>query len=268
MRTSHYIKIACLVLVVGFMFLDAKAEEGVGKIQKWKLIWSEEFDQKNGKLDATKWTPCERAKSDWSNYMSKREDLYELKNGYLRLTGVVNKDQSKDKVPFLTAGVTSKGKFDFKYGKIEIRAKFKSAQGAWPALWMLGAEKSWPKNGEIDLMEHLNYQDQVYQTVHSSYTVSKGGKGKPQSSVKAKIDREKFNTYGAEWDKDKVVFLVNGKVTMTYPRLSDKGEQQFPFDQPFYIILSMQIEGDWVGKADPKQYPAWMDVDWVRVWQK
>ncbi|MFC4995794.1 hypothetical protein [Rubritalea tangerina] len=39
-----------------------------------------------------------------------------------------------------------------------------------PALWMLGEKGQWPNNGEIDLMEHLNFDDKVYQTLHSHFT--------------------------------------------------------------------------------------------------
>jgi hypothetical protein len=47
----------------------------------------------------------------------------------------------------------------------------------------------------------------------------------------------------------------------------EKGPEQWPFDQPFYLILSMQIGGDWVGQPDPKDYPADLEIDWVRVYE-
>ena len=122
--------------------------------------------------------------------------------------------------------------------------------------------------GEIDLMEHLNHDTFVHQTVHSHYTVNLDKTNKPKKSKTSKIKRDDWNTYGAEWDKDKIVFTVNGKPTHTYPRIPAKGEAQYPFTAPFYFILSMQIEGKWVGQPDPKQYPAWMDIDWVRVYKK
>jgi beta-glucanase (GH16 family) len=134
---------------------------------------------------------------------------------------------------------------------------------------MMGIDKGWPANGEIDLMEHLNFESKVHQTVHSVYTRAVK-RGKPKRSGSAKINRDDWNTYGCEWDADKIVFTVNGKPTFTYPRVPEKGEKQWPFNQPFYFILSMQIGGKWVngsGPTNPEHYPAWMQVDWVRVYQ-
>jgi len=53
----------------------------------------------------------------------------------------------------------------------------------------------------------------------------------------------------------------------------EKGEKQWPFNQPFYFILSMQIGGEWVnaphrGPTNPAHYPAWIDVDYVRVYRR
>lgn len=230
----------------------------------WKLIWSDEFN--DSRIDDRKWVRCERGRSDWNDTMTNDPRCYKLSDGTLKLIGIVNPNTAKDPSPFLTGGLTSKGKFQFKHGRIEIRARFKSAQGAWPALWMLGEKGGWPRNGEIDLMEHLNFDESVYQTIHSGYTHQNGG-GQPPKSTFAKIDRDGWNTYGAEWDAQKIVFSVNGTPTLTYPKVPGKGADQWPFEQPFYIILSMQIGGAWVGKADPKDYPADLEIDWVRVYQ-
>lgn len=236
---------------------------------EWRLIWSDDFVK--GKLDDTKWTRCKRGKPDWKNTMSEDPRLLKIEEGVIHLRGIINDTKDKDPAPYLTSGITSRGKFAFRYGKVQIRARFKSAQGAWPALWMMGSEKGWPANGEIDLMEHLNFDHIVFQTVHSEYTVHIDKTNTPQKGNTAEIKRDDWNTYGCEWDADKIVFTVNGQPTHTYPRVPEKGEKQWPFKQPFYFILSMQIGGKWVnssGPTNPAHYPADMKVDWVRVYKR
>ncbi len=55
--------------------------------------------------------------------------------------------------------------------------------------------------------------------------------------------------------------------TFTYPRKTDADKSQWPFDQPFYVMIDMQPGGNWVGKINPLHLPVSMMVDWVRVYQ-
>ncbi len=235
----------------------------------WELVWKDDFAGKE--LDDSKWTLCTRGTPNWKDTMSDDPRLLKIEDGVLHLRGIVNDKPDEDPAPYLTAGVTSRGNYSFQYGKVDIRARFKSAQGAWPALWMLGAEKGWPASGEIDLMEHLNFDQIIYQTIHSEYTLNIDTTNIPKKGSTAQIERDDWNTYGCEWDANKIVFTVNGKPTHTYPRVPELGEKQWPFDQPFYFILSMQIGGGWVngsGSTNPTHYPAGMEVDWVCVYSR
>jgi len=200
--------------------------------------------------------------------MSAKPTLLEISKGVLHLKGVKNATPAKGEPPYWTAGIISKGKYSFQFGKIQIKARFKSAQGAWPALWMLGDKGGWPSNGEIDLMEHLNFDAKIYQTVHSEYTINIDKKNSPKKGGVAPIKKDDWNTYGMEWDADHIHFTVNGKYTHSYPRIPSKGVKQYPFNQPFHLLFSMQIGGKWVGKTNPDHYPAEMLIDWVRVYKK
>lgn len=235
---------------------------------KWELSWHDEFN--GDKLDKTKWKLCARGKPDWKNTISDDPSLIKIENGILQLCGIENKNREKDPAPYLTGAITSRDRYSFQHGKVQIRARFKCADGSWPALWMLGKDRGWPRNGEIDLMEHLNFDDKVYQTVHSVYTLRIDKTNTPKKGTTAAIARDHWNTYGCEWDADKIVFTVNNKPTLTYPRVAEKGEKQWPFNQPFYFILSMQIGGKWVNgivPTNPEHYPAYMEVDWIRVYK-
>ncbi len=234
----------------------------------WELVWEEEFS--GTELDASRWTRCKRGKPNWKDTMSTDPKLLTMKDGILHLHGIQNPDTKKDPAPYLTAGVTSKGKYSFQYGKVQIRARFKSAQGAWPALWLMPERKPKPGYGEIDIMEHLNFEHKVYQTVHSDYTLKIDKTNTPPKSCHTPIKRDDWNTYGIIWSNKKIIFTVNGKPTHTYPRVPKLGEKQWPFDTPYYFILSMQIGGGWVngsGPTNPDHYPAGMEIDWVRVYK-
>ncbi|MCK4999084.1 MAG: glycoside hydrolase family 16 protein, partial [Anaerohalosphaera sp.] len=235
----------------------------------WELVWEDEFGGDG--LDASKWTRCKRGTPNWKDTMSDDPGLLIVDGGVVHLRGIENDNKEKDPAPYLSAGVTSKGKYFFKYGKVQIRARFKSAQGAWPALWMMPETKPRVGYGEIDIMEHLNFEHKVYQTVHSDYTLKIDKTNTPKKSCNPEIDRDGWNTYGVEWNDNKIIFTVNSKPTHTYPHVAELGEKQWPFDEPYYFILSMQIGGGWVngsGPTNPDHYPAGMEIDWVRVYEK
>ena len=236
------------------------------KSPKWKLIWKDEF-KKDGVIDTAKWSKIPRGKSDWNNFMSDDDRLYDVKDGKLILRGIVNDRRDQDTATYITGGVYSKGKFSIKNGKVEIRAKLPSAQGCWPAFWMLPDTAKWPYGGEIDIMERLNHDDIVYQTVHSPYTFIQKITDNPQHSGTSKLNAEEFNVYGVEKYPDKIVFTLNGKKTFEYPRIETDVEGQFPYDdEPYYILMDMQLGGSWVGNVDPAQLPVEMEIDWIRVY--
>jgi beta-glucanase (GH16 family) len=240
-----------------------------GRVQsKWKLVWEDDFN--GAAIDTSKWSKIPAGKSDWDKHMSNHPGCYTQADGKLYLKGIRNPDTLKDHRPFLTGGVYTKGKFAFQYGKIEIRAKLGCAQGAWPAMWMLAEQDKYgkyPKNGEIDIMEHLNFDDIIYQTTHSYYTLNLKQTDKPPHSGKGKLDINEFNTFGLEWYPDKLVFTLNGVETFCYPRITGVDASQWPYDQPFYVMIDQQLGGSWVGKVQADQLPVQMVIDWVKVYQ-
>ncbi|MDO5977981.1 glycoside hydrolase family 16 protein [Flavivirga spongiicola] len=234
----------------------------------WRIIWEDHFD--NAKLDTTKWTRIPPNNADWGKHMTSNQQCYSISNGNLFLKGIINQDTLNDPRPFLTGGIYSKGKFAFQYGKIEIRAKLESAQGAWPAIWMLAEQKkygAYPRNGEIDIMEHLNFDDIIYQTTHSYYTLELKQKETPPHHGTTKVDTSRFNTYGLEWYPDKLVFTLNDEETFIYPRVKGVDSSQWPYDQPFYVLIDQQLGGAWVGKVNPDNLPVQMIIDFVKVYQ-
>ncbi len=233
----------------------------------WQLVWEDDFDQAD-MFDAAVWSKIPRGGSDWNNFMSDDDTLFAVRDGQLILRGVQNLTHPEDTAAFLTGGLYTKDKKTFMDGRLEIKAKLNGAKGAWPAFWMLPQEGQWPMGGEIDIMERLNHDSIAYQTVHSHYTYDLGFKDTPPHGSTGPIHPEDYNIYAVELYADSLCFFINDVHTFTYPRIETEQEGQFPFHQPFYLLVDMQLGGSWVGTVDPAEVPVEMYIDWVRFYQK
>ncbi len=263
-KESRITLLSFFVCCTALMSCGSRSKSNEG----WNLVWREEFN-KEGVINEDVWSKIPRGMSDWNNYMSDYDSLYDVRDGNLVLTGMVTPAKLGDNVPYITGGIYTKNKKGFGNGKIEIRAKLGNAQGAWPAFWLLPFDNTqWPYGGEIDIMERLNGDTIAYQTVHSHYTHNLKMKQNPPQGSKGPIVKDEYNIYGVELYADSLVFSINGKHTFSYPRIETDKEGQFPFNRDFYLLLDMQLEGSWVGKANPKDLPVSMYIDWVRFYQK
>src|SRR5699024_571972 len=212
------------------------------------------------------WSKIPRGTPDWKNYMSDEDTLYAIRNNKMILRGLENDFLPQDTVPYLTGGIYTKDKKAFGFGRWEIHAKLNAATGAWPAFWLLPQDEDWPYGGEVDIMERLNNDSIVYQTVHSHYTYNLEIKD-PQPGITAEINPDDFNTYAVELHPDRLDFFVNEKKTFSYPKIETTEEGQFPFDQyQFYLLVDMQLGGNWVGEVDPADLPVEMEIDWVKFY--
>ena len=235
----------------------------------WHLEWSDDFD--GTELDETVWSKTDSGTPDWQKAQSKDERCFELSDGTLKLKGIRNDDTSEDPREYLCGGIWSMNKKAFGPGSIQVKARLgKGAPGAWPAIWLMPSDtcQAWPYGGEIDIMERLNADSIAYQTVHSHYTYNlKIGDNPPQGSS-GPIDPADFNVYALEMYPDSLVFFINDKRIFCYPRIETDKEGQFPFDQPYYLKIDMQLGGSWVGPVHMEDLPVEMEVDWVRFYQK
>ena len=264
MKKFYAIALCCFSVVI-LVFTCGNADE------KWILTWEENFDTENV-IDENTWSKIPRGRSDWQNYMSDYDALYDVKDGNLVLRGMANPGLPNDTATFITGGIYTKNKKSFHRGKIEIRAKLGNARGAWPAFWLLPFDEDkdrnarWPYGGEIDIMERLNSDAIAYQTVHSHYTHNLK-QNNPRQNATAPIVKDDYNIYAVELHRDSLVFSINGKHTFTYPRIETEMDGQFPFDKPFYLLLDMQLGGSWVGAVNAADLPVSMYIDWVRFYE-
>lgn len=237
--------------------------------RRYALVWHDEFD--GDVLDKSVWSKIWRGKADWMIHMSSNERLYAMEDGDLVLRGMVNDFLPKDTASFLTGGVWSRNRKAFGFGRLEVRAKFDVAQGFWPAIWMMpqvNQSINWPYGGEIDIMEHFRGNLFVNQTVHSHYTVHLGKRNRPSHVAYPKYNEGEYNTYGMERFHDSLVFFVNGKRTLNYPRYRKGVDGQFPFDlQDYYLILDAQLGRDRSPYIDTAKLPVELRIDYVRYYE-
>ena len=235
----------------------------------YRLIWQDEFnDSKLSTPDESLWW-YETGASGWGNneiqnYIpgSKNgETCAQVSNGTLK---IIAKKVGNEVYSIRMNTVES-----WKYGYFEARLKLPTGKGTWPAFWMMPKNyTAWPDDGEIDIMERLNNDSIAYQTVHSHYTYTLGIKDHPVSHSTGVIHPDRYNIFAVEMYPDSLSFYVNDVHTFTYPRIQTKEEGQFPFNQPFYLLIDMQLGGSWVGAVSPEDLPVEMEVDWVRFYQR
>lgn len=235
----------------------------------WELVWEEDFS--GNSIDTAVWSRIPRGTPDWMNTQSHDDRCYAFRDGCIVLRGIVNTDLEADTAHYLTGGIYSKGKHAFQGGRVDVRARLHGARGAWPAIWMLpfhGQTYHWPDGGEIDLMERLNDDSIVYQTVHSHYITTLKQRSNPPQGGTYPIVKDDFNIYSVEFASDSLIFYVNYEKSFVYPRIETELEGQFPFDLPYFLLIDMQLGGAWVGEVEPADLPVEMEVDWVRHYQK
>jgi len=230
------------------------------------LIWAEEFDDSSVCADNWVFETVPPNNGSWWNgeqqYYTNRSQNASILNGVLRITARKENYQGKS---YTSARMTTQGLFEFKYGKVQVRAKLPKGQGTWPAIWMLGANidsAGWPFCGEIDIMEHGDLQPGVI-----SSTVHKAGPNGEDDYVRGEtiiqnVDSE-FHVYEVDWTSDRLVFSVDGDVHHTYSITPD-----MPFNQNFFLILNVAMGGNFVGNSiDPAFTSSSMEVDYIRVFQ-
>jgi beta-glucanase (GH16 family) len=174
---------------------------------------------------------------------------------------------------YSAASVTTQGLGEWRYGRVEVRAKLPQGRGVWPAIWMLGANRSvvgWPRCGEIDIMEYVGFNPHViHANIHTAKYNHVRGTGKG-NQIRMEAPFDQFHIYAVEWHSDRLDFYVDEIKYFTYAREPDAGEDAWPFDQPFYLILNLAIGGAWGGQQgiDETIFPQRFEIDYVRVFQK
>jgi beta-glucanase (GH16 family) len=251
--------------------VTAKSAEGKVATQKTdvkvatseSLIWADEFD-KAGAPDPDKWGYNLGNNNGWGNneleYYTSRPENVIVTDGKLK---IMLKKENYNGFGYTSARLSSKGKFNFKYGRVEFKAKLPTGGGTWPAFWALGSNidtTPWPACGEIDIMEHVgNQQNKIYSTLH--YPGHYGGSGVGKTTMIPTASTE-FHVYSVEWTATQMKFAVDGVVFHTFAN-----DSSTPFNSNFFLILNLAMGGNFGGAVDPAVTGGTMEVDYIRVYK-
>lgn len=247
--------------------------------QDWKLVWSDEFDR-DGKPDPAKWTYetgfVRNQELQWYQPENARcgkgllivEGRRERKKNPDFQPGSQNWKTNREYAEYTASSLTTKGLASWRYGRFEMRGRIDTRAGLWPAFWSLGVDGRWPNNGEVDIMEY--YKGTLLANLiwagpgrTSSFT-----RRKPVSSFPEGWANE-FHVWRMDWDENRILITVDGEVLND----SDLNHAANPdgkngFRQAQYIILNLAIGGNAGGDPSTTEFPARLEVDYVRIYQK
>jgi beta-glucanase (GH16 family) len=230
------------------------------------MVWQDEFSGEE--LNTADWT-FETGGHGWGNNEKQyyRNENVSLQDGHLIITA---KKESYSGKSYTSSRIITKGKKEFKYGRIDIRALLPEGQGIWPALWMLGSSfpnVTWPASGEIDIMEMIGgsgRENTVYGTVHWDNAGQYASYGKSHTLSSGTFN-DKFHVFTIIWDSEKIVWYMDdvefNVIDTTPAGLSE-------FQNSFFLIFNVAVGGNWPGDPNPSTvFPQHMIVDYVRVFQ-
>ena len=259
--------------------------------QEWRLAWSDEFNR-NGRPDSTVW--------NYENGFVRNHEAqwYQSQNafqegGMLIIEGRREQrpnptyreharhwGQQRRTIDYTSACVTTRGKYEFLYGRLEVRARIPTAGGSWPAIWTLGSGMEWPSCGEIDVMEYYRIHgvphilanvawgnDRHYQAVWNTKRIPYVHFTQHDSDWASH-----FHVWRMDWDENAIRLYLDDELLNDVP-LSDTlngsiGRHTNPFHRPQYILLNLALGGDNGGTIDDTAFPMRYEIDYVRVYER
>jgi beta-glucanase (GH16 family) len=287
-----------------------KADPAIGYVapteyEGYVLDWSDEFD--GNEVNPLNWNLINKGDGFGNEELQYyRSENASVEDGLLVITADIQRSGDPElpgKQDYSSAKLTTQDLYEFKHGRVDIRAVVAEGKGMWSAGWMLGSnvdEIGWPYSGEIDIFDtiggQLNGTPQEGMIVHNAYWNAEGpndtdpydesyynqnawGERRINAKNEGVTFSNQFHVFSIEWDEDKIRFFVDGvyepgkdlALSGGVPceggsGLSCVGET---FNQDFYLILNVAVGGDWPESPDDTtQFPRGMLVDYVRVYKK
>jgi beta-glucanase (GH16 family) len=207
-------------------------------------------------------------------YSDSQENL-RIEDGAL----IIQANHSSDaRRPYTSARINTKDKFSFTYGTLEVDMKLPRGTGSWPAAWLMPQNDiydiedydvtssdpyAWVLNGEIDFMEAIgSLPGQVIPATHSYNEYQRA-----PSYTPAYVDDmyDSYHRYGIVKRPGSIAFTIDGIPYATREK-TDADIKEWPFEQPYYLILNLAVGGVWAGEKgiDSSSMPWQLKVRSIR----
>lgn len=280
-------------------------QSGSGEVNGYRLVWQDLFDGEV--LDESAWNIEVNGNGGGNNESQYycRENVSiskEPKSGKSCLTLTARRENYGGK-QFTSGRVNSMGKKYFTHGKVEAYICLpKTANGLWPAFWMMGNDYptvGWPRCGEIDILEMGNAEGIRTGTQETFFNgachwgfykdVGGGNYAYPNyaksSNAPYSLQDGEFHLYTLIWDEKKVsMYLDLDKYPNVAPYYEmgiegtdDEWATGLYFHHDHFILFNLAVGGHFTGivnnpngiTALPNEgSEAKMFIDFVKVYQK
>lgn len=234
------------------------------------VSWADEFDY-TGLPETSKWD-YDLGGSGWGNnekqFYTNSMSNASVADGKLTITA---KKESMNGMAYTSTRLVSRNKMDALYGRFEIKAKLPSGRGTWPAIWMLPTDRvygDWPKSGEIDIMEHVGYdQNTVHFTTHTEAYYFKINTQKTSKKLIPDASTA-FHIYRVDWTPYAVRGYFDNVLVFEFVN-EGTGYKVWPFDKRFHLLLNVAVGGDWGGAQgiDDTIFPQKLEIDYVKYFK-
>jgi beta-glucanase (GH16 family) len=302
---NKYIKIIIAIVFlfgasfgVFYLFAENKNEKNIN--HGYRPVWEDSFD--DTALNGDFWVIEENGHGGGNNELQyyRKENLsvgQEPESGESCLIITAKKENFEGK-NFTSGRLTTQDRITFKYGKLEARIKLPdTANGLWPAFWLLGADFSevgWPRCGEIDILE-AGHADGIENDIQNQYIngachwgVSYNDNRYPnyvQHFTAPYPLHDGFHLYTIIWDENQLeMYLDLDKYPDSRPYYTlgingfdDVNSPGYYFNKQFFIILNLAVGGHFTGIMEASginalneqnDFEAKMYIDYVRLYQK
>ncbi|MGB6037473.1 MAG: family 16 glycosylhydrolase [Cryomorphaceae bacterium] len=243
------------------------------------LVWADEFET-DGAVNPINWHHQTQLPNSWGWHNSESQHYTDrIENSYV---ADGNLHIAAKRETFTDQGLTREftsarlnSKFAFTYGRVVARAILPEGGGTWPAIWMLGKNISeeggywaeefgttgWPACGEIDIMEHWGYNQNVISA--ALHTPSSFGATENHATIFDENVSQDYHIYEMEWSPEEIKFSLDGSVYYVYAP-EDQNPETWPFTADQYILLNIATEEN----VSPAFEESEMILDYIRVYQE